>query len=131
MLEGKRPAECDYCWNVEDNSTGFSDRVFKSNESWSKPHYDEIVNSSWRTDFNPRYVEVAFSNNCNFKCSYCGPSFSSAWVQEASSPVRQRPSPASDRLPESPSARRHEHEAWVVPASRSRCSEPADRRAPD
>ena len=83
MLEGKRPAECDYCWNVEDNSSGFSDRVFKSNESWSKPHYDEIVNSSWRTDFNPRYVEVAFSNACNFKCSYCGPSFSSAWVKEA------------------------------------------------
>ena len=36
MLEGKRPSECDYCWNVEDNSPQFSDRVFKSNESWSK-----------------------------------------------------------------------------------------------
>lgn len=84
MLEGKRPSECDYCWNVEDNSTGFSDRVYKSNERWSKPHYDEIVNSGWRQDFNPRYVEVAFSNACNFKCSYCGPSFSSTWVQEAS-----------------------------------------------
>jgi len=83
MLEGKRPAECDYCWNVEDNSPQFSDRVFKSNESWSKPHYDEIVNTHWRSDFNPRYVEVAFSNACNFKCSYCGPSFSSTWVQES------------------------------------------------
>ncbi len=83
MLEGERPAECDYCWNVEDNSDGFSDRTFKSNETWSKPHFDEIVGASWRQDFNPRYVEVAFSNACNFKCSYCGPSFSSAWVQEA------------------------------------------------
>jgi len=83
MLEGERPAECDYCWNVEDNSEGFSDRTYKSNESWSKPHFDEIKNSSWREDFNPRYVEVAFSNACNFKCSYCGPSFSSSWVQES------------------------------------------------
>ena len=83
MLENKRPAECDYCWNVEDNSTGFSDRTFKSNESWSKPHFDEIKNLHWRADYNPRYVEVAFSNACNFKCSYCGPSFSSSWVQEA------------------------------------------------
>lgn len=83
MLEGERPAECDYCWNVEDNSEGFSDRTYKSNESWSKPHFDEIKNSSWREDFNPKYVEVAFSNACNFKCSYCGPSFSSSWVQEA------------------------------------------------
>ena len=30
MLTGKRPKECDYCWNVEDNSSEFSDRVFKS-----------------------------------------------------------------------------------------------------
>ena len=27
MLTGKRPEECDYCWNVEDNSDRFSDRV--------------------------------------------------------------------------------------------------------
>ena len=83
MLEGKRPAECDYCWNVEDNSDRFSDRVFKSNESWSLPHFNEIATSDWRADYNPKYVEVAFSNRCNFKCSYCGPSFSSSWVQEA------------------------------------------------
>jgi len=83
MLEGKRPAECDYCWNVEDNSPQFSDRVFKSNESWSAPHYDEIVNTHWRADYNPKYVEVAFSNQCNFACSYCGPSFSSKWTVEA------------------------------------------------
>jgi len=61
MLTGKRPAECDYCWNVEDNSDKFSDRVFKSAESWSKPHLEEIVELDWREDYNPRYVEVAFS----------------------------------------------------------------------
>ena len=82
MLTGKRPEECDYCWNVEDNSDRFSDRTFKSQESWSKPHYDEIVNQDWREDFNPRYVEVAFSNACNFKCSYCAPAFSTTWMQE-------------------------------------------------
>ena len=82
MLTDKRPVECDYCWNVEDNSDRFSDRTFKSAESWSKPHYDEITNLDWREDFNPRYVEVAFSNACNFKCSYCGPPYSSTWMQE-------------------------------------------------
>ena len=82
MLEGKRPAECDYCWNVEDSSKQFSDRVFKSTEPWSSPHYEEIKNLGWDKNFNPRYVEVAFSNACNFKCSYCGPSFSSKWVEE-------------------------------------------------
>tara|TARA_Y100000389_G_scaffold197347_1_gene231786 strand:- start:1015 stop:2448 length:1434 start_codon:yes stop_codon:yes gene_type:complete len=82
MLEGERPEECHYCWDVEDASPQFSDRVFKSAESWSLPHMQEIKDLGWRGDFNPKYVEVAFSNACNFKCSYCGPSFSSAWMQE-------------------------------------------------
>jgi organic radical activating enzyme len=83
MLDGKRPSECQYCWNVEDSSNEFSDRVFKSAEPWSLPYLNEIKESNWRDDFNPKYVEVAFSNACNFKCSYCGPSFSSQWVQES------------------------------------------------
>jgi organic radical activating enzyme len=82
MLQGARPSECDYCWAVEDNSDRFSDRIFKSGENWSYPYMDEIVNSDWRDDYNPKYVEVAFSNACNFKCSYCGPAFSSKWVEE-------------------------------------------------
>jgi organic radical activating enzyme len=82
MLEGERPKECDYCWKVEDNSNEFSDRIWKSHEPWSKPYLQEIKDLGWRGDYNPKYVEVAFSNACNFKCSYCGPSFSSAWVQE-------------------------------------------------
>ena len=60
MLEGQRPAECDYCWNVEDNSDRFSDRTFKSGENWSKPYMDEIKQLNWREDYNTRYVEVAF-----------------------------------------------------------------------
>jgi len=82
MLEGKRPSECNYCWNVEDNSNSFSDRVFKSAEPWSLNDYDIIKDSYWRKDFNPRYVEVSFGNACNFACSYCGPQYSSKWVEE-------------------------------------------------
>lgn len=82
MLEGQRPEECDYCWNVEDNSERFSDRTFKSAETWSLPYYDEIKKLDWRADYNPKYVEVAFSNACNFKCSYCSPAFSTKWMEE-------------------------------------------------
>ena len=83
MLEGQRPSECGYCWNVEDSSNEFSDRTFKSSEPWSAPFHDEIVSSPWDKNIYPKYVEVAFANTCNLKCSYCGPSFSSSWVQEA------------------------------------------------
>ena len=82
MLSGDRPSECDYCWNVEDNSDMYSDRIFKSAESWSQPHMQEIINSDWREDYNPKYVEVSFSNACNFKCSYCGPAYSTKWMEE-------------------------------------------------
>ena len=83
MLTGKRPKECDYCWNVEDNSKEYSDRIYKSSESWSRPFYKEIVDTPWNADYFPKYVEVSFSNVCNFKCSYCGPSYSSQWVAES------------------------------------------------
>lgn len=82
MLSGQRPSECSYCWNVEDNSDSFSDRIFKSEEPWSQPFLKEISELDWRANYNPKYVEVSFSNTCNFKCSYCGPMFSSKWVEE-------------------------------------------------
>jgi len=82
MLEGKRPSECNYCWNVEDNSPHFSDRTFKSAEPWSLDQMDKIKNTPWSADYNPRYVEVSFSNTCNFACAYCGPQYSSKWVEE-------------------------------------------------
>lgn len=82
MLEDKRPSECNYCWNVEDNSTSFSDRIYKSSEPWSEPYFNEIAKSNWRSDYNPKYAEVSFSNTCNFKCAYCGPEYSSKWMEE-------------------------------------------------
>jgi hypothetical protein len=82
MLDGKRPSECQYCWNIEDNSNSFSDRVFKSSEPWSEPYHEEISNLHWREDYIPKYVEVSFSNVCNFKCAYCGPLYSSKWMEE-------------------------------------------------
>jgi len=58
MLSGKRPKECNYCWNVEDNSNMLSDRIFKSEEPWSWEYYNEIKNINYRENYNPKYVEV-------------------------------------------------------------------------
>ena len=83
MLDGIRPKECDYCWRVEDAAPDmFSDRHYKSSFSWSHPHFDKIVNTSANEDFDPTYVEVSFSNACNFKCVYCAPHISSKWMEE-------------------------------------------------
>lgn len=83
MLEGGRPAECDYCWRVEDQGNGtLSDRTYKSADSWAMPFMDEVCNTPWDKDVNPSYLEVSFGNVCNFKCSYCSPHISSKWMEE-------------------------------------------------
>ena len=83
MLAGERPAECQYCWNMEDLGK-LSDRHYRSGEPWAAVDFERIKNSKGNEqDVVPSYVEVNFNNACNLKCSYCSPQFSSSWQQES------------------------------------------------
>lgn len=83
MIKGQRPSECDYCWNVEDlDKTYFSDRHYKTADYWAWDRVDEVASADPTQDINPSYLEVSFSNVCNFKCSYCSPEVSSKWMEE-------------------------------------------------
>lgn len=83
MLEGRRPAECEYCWSIEDlKGNQISDRFVKSNDYWARDHMKEVAKAPWDSNITPTYVEVSFSKTCNFKCTYCSPNFSSSWVSE-------------------------------------------------
>jgi len=96
MLTGGRPSECHYCWNVEDSAPEqvivFSDRTLKSSEPWALPHFSEVMDAGAEKNINPSYLEVSFSNVCNFKCSYCNPEVSSKWMEEIK---QQGPYPTS------------------------------------
>jgi len=81
MLAGERPAECQYCWNMEDQGK-LSDRHYRSGEPWAAVDFDKIKNSTGDEDVIPSYVEVNFNHACNLKCSYCSPQFSSSWADE-------------------------------------------------
>lgn len=81
MLDGARPSECQYCWNMEDNGK-LSDRHYRSGEPWAARDFDKIVKANWDQDVIPSYVEVNFNSACNLKCSYCSPQFSSSWMDE-------------------------------------------------
>jgi organic radical activating enzyme len=81
MLNGERPAECSYCWTMEDNGK-LSDRHYRSGEPWAAKDFGTIVSAEWDADITPSYVEVNFNNACNLACSYCSPQFSSTWQQE-------------------------------------------------
>lgn len=81
MLNGEKPSECDYCWRIE-NSNSPSDRYFKSLESWALQSHDMVLENGHEIDYYPTYLEVDFSNVCNFNCIYCGPEYSSTWVED-------------------------------------------------
>lgn len=83
MIEGTRPKECEYCWKIEDlNKDYFSDRYYKTSDYWAWNRFDEVKNSKPEDNIIPSYLEVSFSNVCNFKCSYCSPEISSKWMEE-------------------------------------------------
>ena len=82
MQEGERPAECEYCWKVEDmGKDHVSDRTFKT-EIFKDQDIRDSAAMSWEEDVTLRTLEISFDRACNLKCSYCNPAFSTAWVKD-------------------------------------------------
>ena len=82
ILRNESPAECSYCWNIED-AGNLSDRHYRSGEPWARMDLEKLKQSTGDENVIPSYVEVNFNNACNLKCSYCSPQFSSSWMDEA------------------------------------------------
>ena len=45
MLNGEKPAECSYCWNIEKHGE-LSDRHYRSGEPWAADAFDIIKDST-------------------------------------------------------------------------------------
>lgn len=82
MLEGTRPQECSFCWEIEDSGTQLSDRAYRSKDVWDKDIIKEARELSFTGNAKPRYVEVNFNQACNLRCNYCSPHLSTAWMQD-------------------------------------------------
>lgn len=83
MLNGDKPAGCQYCWNVESMGSDYvSDRKIRNGSIFTEERYEEILNNPPDYKINPEYIEIAFSNECNFKCGYCHPMHSSSFYNE-------------------------------------------------
>jgi hypothetical protein len=80
MLEGKRPDECSYCWKMEDAGQ-ISDRTFKTN-LFTDEDVAQIPLTEWNQNLPLKRLEISFDRYCNFACSYCNPSFSTAWGRD-------------------------------------------------
>ena len=83
MLAGERCSQCSACYRDED--AGNSSFRKHSNEQFEK-HIDDAVkntNADGTLDsFQLRYLDIRWSNICNFKCRSCGPLYSSSWATE-------------------------------------------------
>ena len=86
MLEGEKPVGCTYCWNVEamgpDYISDRKQRTLAIHEGDGR-RLKDIIDNPWDTNVNPEYIELSFGNQCNFKCGYCHPRYSSRFFDES------------------------------------------------
>ena len=82
MLEGIKPAECSYCWKIEDiGRNNISDRVYKS-QIYTEEEIEALKELPWDADITPKTIEVSFDRTCNFACSYCNSGYSTTWGKD-------------------------------------------------
>lgn len=82
MLSGQPSPECQRCYDLEKNGiyslrNNSNKKYFRYFGDVEKTNPDGSVNS-----FQMRYLDIRFSNLCNFRCRSCGPNLSSAWYAE-------------------------------------------------
>jgi organic radical activating enzyme len=83
MLEGKKPEGCQYCWNIEKMGPEYiSDRHIRNSSIFTEERYQQAAKGTWDQNINPEYLEINFGNECNFKCGYCHPKYSTRFYNE-------------------------------------------------
>ena len=83
MLAGEKPKGCQYCWNIEAMGPDYiSDRHIRNASIFTEERYEQTVKGPWDQNINPEYLEINFGNECNFKCGYCHPKYSTRFYNE-------------------------------------------------
>jgi len=83
MLDGGKPTGCQYCWNIEAMGPDYiSDRHIRNSSIFTEERYKQTAKGSWQQNINPEYLEINFGNECNFKCGYCHPKYSTSFYKE-------------------------------------------------
>ena len=82
MLEGQRPSECTFCWNIED-SGGSSPRTRETSpwlnlDSYRDAMERNIHDSVDGKTITPVSYDLRYSNTCTLKCRMCNSGSSSA-----------------------------------------------------
>lgn len=82
MLAGKPSELCKACYQNEAN--GFRSLRQETNEAYAhRAEWIKQTEADGTVANQPVYLDIRFSNVCNFKCRICGPGSSSQWHEEA------------------------------------------------
>ena len=79
MIDGKRPVECEGCWQDEDK--GIKSKRQYENERW-KHIIPMLEKSAKLQNIDLRYVELRLGNICNNACLTCNSYSSSKWYPD-------------------------------------------------
>jgi len=83
MLSNKVSKICHRCYDVEKLGTWSLRQSNNVQRGMKNLHIVNETNPDGSIDnFILKYLDIRFSNICNFKCRSCGPSCSSQWAQE-------------------------------------------------
>ena len=83
MIRGEKPEGCQYCWNIEAMGPDYiSDRHERNSSLFTEARFRETLEVGSTGNINPEYVEINFGNECNFKCGYCHPKYSTSFYNE-------------------------------------------------
>lgn len=88
MLSEKASAGCARCYNLE--KSGFKSMRKEMNTFFkdSFPLAEKTAGDGSLKDIQLKYIDIRFSNLCNFKCRGCGPALSSSWHKEVTNEVK-------------------------------------------
>jgi len=82
MMKGIRPANCIKCFELED--AGVKSLREHMNQEFKEqiPVLEKTNKDGTIEDFKLKYLDIRFSNICNFKCRGCSPALSTSWIKD-------------------------------------------------
>lgn len=82
MLRGQPSKTCERCYKLEEHGS-FSMRQDMNQKFGHRfTATQKTEDNGYHPEMKLRYMDIRFSNICNFKCRSCGPSLSSLWYDD-------------------------------------------------
>lgn len=95
LLNNEQPSGCKRCYQLEESGV----QTLRQTTSITYNNLIEPIKAEQKTTISDiKYVDIRFSNICNFKCRTCGPELSHKWGAEMPA-LKNQPDPGVIQIP--------------------------------